>query len=53
MNNFRIQVEIPLEISDQHNHGLNEAVRHCLVHNTLLSPPSISLEIKHSALQTA
>ena len=51
LNNFRIQVEIPSEISDQHNDGLNEAVRHCLIHNTLLNPPSISLEIKHPVLQ--
>jgi len=50
LNNFRIQVEIPSGISDQHNQGLNEAVRHCLIHNTLLNRPSISLEISHAVL---
>ena len=51
MNDFRIQVELPLGISDQHHAGIGEAVRHCLIHNTLLNHPRISLEIKHSALQ--
>jgi len=51
LNNFRIHVEIPAEISDQHNAGLNEAVHHCLIHNTLLNPPRISIEVKASALE--
>ena len=45
LNNFRIQVAIPLGISDQHHKGIEEAVRHCLIHNTLLNPPSISLDV--------
>ena len=53
LNDFRIQVEIPSGIVVEHGEGLSEAVRHCLIHNTLLNPPRISLEIKHSALQTA
>lgn len=48
LDNFRIQVETPSGISVQHTAGLNEAVRHCLIHNTLLNPPRISLEVKHS-----
>jgi len=51
MNNFRIQVEIPQGIDAQHGAGVEEAVRHCLIHNTLLNPPSITLEVEHSALQ--
>ena len=51
LNDFRIQVEIPSRISDQHSAGIEQAVRHCLIHNTLLNPPSISLEIQHSVLQ--
>lgn len=46
LNDFHIEVEIPSAISDQHSAGIEEAVRHCLIHNTLLDPPSISLEIK-------
>jgi putative redox protein len=53
MNDFRIQVETPSGIGDQHTAGIEEAVRHCLIHSTLLNPPRISLEVKHSALQAA
>jgi putative redox protein len=45
MDNFHICVEIPLGIDDRHRIGIDEAVRHCLIHNTLLNPPSISLNI--------
>ena len=51
MNDFRIQVEIPPGISDEHQERIEQAVRHCLIHNTLLVPPSISLEIKPSTLR--
>ena len=51
LNNFRIQVEIPSGIGVEHRAGLNEAVRHCLIHNTLLNPPSISLEINQAVFQ--
>ena len=51
MDNFRIQVEIPAGIDVEHSAGLNEAVRHCLIHNTLLNPPSISLEVKTSVFE--
>ena len=53
MNNFRIQVEVSSELGDKHRQGIDDAVRHCLIHNTLLHPPKMTLEIKHSALQTA
>jgi|SRR5215469_11796662 len=51
LNNFRIQVEIPSGIGVEHRAELNEAVRHCLIHNTLLNPPSISLEINQAVFQ--
>ena len=51
LSDFYIQVEIPSAIGDQHSAGIQEAVRHCLIHNTLLNPPNISLEIKSSVLQ--
>ncbi len=51
LNNFRIQIQMPSPISDQHYRGIEEAVRHCLIHNTLLNPPSITLEVQHSVLQ--
>jgi putative redox protein len=43
--NLRIEVELPLEVSEQHRAGVEDAIHHCLIHNTLLHPPQISLEI--------
>ncbi|HEY6389107.1 MAG TPA: OsmC family protein [Candidatus Acidoferrum sp.] len=51
LNDFQIQIEIPPGISDQHSAGIEAAVRHCLIHNTLVNPPSISLEIKRTVFQ--
>ena len=48
---FRIEVEVPSEMSEEHRAGIEEAVRHCLIHNTLLNPPRISLEVKGSVLE--
>lgn len=46
MNNFIIEVDAGVELSDQHRQGVQQAVHRCLVHNTLLHPPSIEIEIK-------
>jgi uncharacterized OsmC-like protein len=51
MNDFRIRVEVPSGISDEHREGIDEAVRHCLIHHTLLNPPRISLELKPSVFE--
>lgn len=48
MNGFRIQVEIPQEMSDQYYRSIEDTVRHCLIHNTLLNAPSILLKILDS-----
>jgi len=50
VDNFRIEVEIPGEFSDLHRSGIEEAVHHCLIHNTLLHPPKIAIEIKSRVL---
>jgi putative redox protein len=50
MDNFRIEVEIPSAVSDQHRNGVEEAIHHCLIHNTLLHPSLIVLEIKTAVL---
>ena len=49
LDEFRIAIEVPAEINDEHRQGIEEAVRHCLIHNTLLHRPSISLEVQMSA----
>ena len=45
MDDFKVVVEAPLELSEEHRKGVYEAVEHCLVKNTLLHPPKLSLEI--------
>ena len=52
IDNFRIEIETPVDLSDQHRAGVERAVHHCLIHNTLLHPPKIAIEIKeHAAAQ--
>jgi hypothetical protein len=45
MGNFRVQVTCPVALSEDHTAGLMRSVHHCLVHNTLLSPPEIKIEL--------
>ena len=45
MDNFRIEVEVPLAFSEQHRNGIQEAIDHCLIHNTLLFPSKITVEV--------
>ena len=53
LDNFRIEVEVPAELGKEHESGVEEAVHHCLIHNTLLIPPKIELEVKTLVAQTA
>jgi putative redox protein len=46
LDNFRIALEFPCELSPLDLQGVEESVHHCLIHNTLLHPPSISIEVK-------
>lgn len=46
LDNFRIAVEVPCELTPLDLQGVEESVHHCLIHNTLLRPPSISIEVK-------
>lgn len=50
LDNFRIALEIPGELSQRDLGGIEEAARHCLIHNTLLHPPKISIEVKAAEL---
>lgn len=50
MDNFRIEVEIPVELEEEHRQGVEESIDHCLIHNTLLHPPQISVEVKGPVL---
>ena len=46
---FTIEVDSPVELSEEHRAGVERAVRHCLIHNTLLHPPKIELVVKSLA----
>ena len=46
MTNFVIEVDAPVELNEDHCKGIQEAVEHCLVHNTLLHAPKISLKVE-------
>ncbi len=50
LDNFRIEVEVPLSLSEEHRKGVEDAVHHCLLHNTLLQPPKIQIAIQSPAL---
>jgi len=45
IDNFRIEIETPVELTDQHRAGVERSVHHCLIHNTLLHPPQITIDI--------
>jgi putative redox protein len=50
VDNFRIEVEVPVSVSEAQQKGVEDAVHHCLIHNTLLHPPKISLAIRSAAV---
>src|SRR5579871_3828219 len=50
LGNFHIQVDVPSELDPKHRDGLEQAVHHCLIHNTLLHPPAITVDIKAPAV---
>jgi len=50
LDNFRIELEVPVSLKEEERIGVEEAVHHCLIHNTLLHPPRITLETKSAML---
>ena len=45
LDHFRIEVEVPTTLDSRHQTGVETAVHHCLIHNTLQHPPTIVLDI--------
>jgi len=45
VGNFRVQVVCPVTLTEEQTEGLMRSVHHCLVHNTLLTPPLIEIEL--------
>ncbi len=50
LDNFRIALEFPCELSQKDLEGVEDSVHHCLIHNTLLHPAKITIEIKSREL---
>ena len=50
MDDFRIVLEIAPHLEPKHVEGLERAVHQCLIHNTLLHPPTIAIEIHSPVL---
>lgn len=49
LDNFLIEIDAPVALKAEHRAGMEEAVKHCLIHNTLLNPPKIGLEIRQGS----
>jgi len=52
VGNFRVLVTSPVALTAEQNEGMMRSVHHCLVHNTLMSPPEIDIEIAAPVLQS-
>jgi putative redox protein len=52
LDNFKIEVDVPAAVDEEHRKGVEEAVHHCLIHNTLLHPPTITLDVRPAAVAT-
>ena len=50
VDNFKIEVEVPGDLTAEQLKGLEDAVHRCLIHNTLLQPPKIEVAIKVAVL---
>lgn len=45
LGNFVIHVNSPVSLTEEQVQGLTRSVHQCLIHNTLLNPPEIKLEL--------
>jgi putative redox protein len=45
LGNFRVHVICPVSLTEEQTAGLMRSVHHCLIHNTLLTPPEIKIEL--------
>ena len=50
LDNFHIEVELAESLTEEQVKGVDKAVHRCLIHNTLLHPPKMDVEIKTPVL---
>ena len=46
VDDFRIELEVPVELGEEHQKGVEDAVHRCLIHNTLMHPPTIETVVR-------
>lgn len=46
LDHFKIEVNVPLALSEADRAGIDRSVHHCLIHNTLQQPPSVEIELR-------
>lgn len=49
LDQFVLTIETPTDLSEKDAEGVRRSAEKCLVHNTLLMPPSISLSVRTGA----
>jgi uncharacterized OsmC-like protein len=49
LGSFKITVEAPSVTGEHHRYGLLRAAKSCLIHNTLLHPPTVEMEVSIEA----
>lgn len=45
LDNFHIEVEVPIALNETDRAGLDQAVHLCLIHATLQHPPTVHIEV--------
>jgi uncharacterized OsmC-like protein len=50
LDDFHISIDVPADLEPKHIEGVERAVHQCLIHSTLLHPPTIAIEIHSPSL---
>jgi putative redox protein len=53
LDDFRVEIDLPLACGAEHRKAVKDAVHRCPVHNTLLNPPKIAIDIKEGPIPKA
>ena len=46
LDQFKIEIQLPADLDPHHKEGVIKSVQKCVIHNTLMNPPSIETVIK-------
>ncbi|MFY9856202.1 MAG: OsmC family protein [Terracidiphilus sp.] len=52
IGSFRVHAVCPVPLTEEQTEGLMRSVHHCLIHNTLLTPPEITIELTAKEIST-